>query len=87
MIPALAAVFSKLNGLACFLAPLLPTPQVGYADHPFSCAVSCAQLAQRACDGDDGRSAGCRGGGSGRAAGGREGGWGSCSREVIASFS
>src|SRR5260370_2186389 len=49
--------------------------QVGYADHPFSCAVSCAQLAQRACNGDDGRSAGCRGGGSGRAAGGREGGW------------
>ena len=26
MIPALAAVFSKLNGLACFLAPLLPAP-------------------------------------------------------------
>ena len=25
MIPALAAVFSKLNGLTCFLAPLLPT--------------------------------------------------------------
>jgi hypothetical protein len=29
MIPALAAVFSKLNGLTCFLAPLLPTPQPG----------------------------------------------------------
>jgi len=27
MIPALAAVFSKLNGLTCFLAPLLPTPR------------------------------------------------------------
>ena len=28
MIPALAAMFSKLNGLTCFLAPLLPTPQI-----------------------------------------------------------
>jgi hypothetical protein len=27
MIPALAAMFSKLNGLTCFLAPLLPTPR------------------------------------------------------------
>ena len=27
IIPALAAVISKLNGLTCFLAPLLPTPQ------------------------------------------------------------
>src|SRR5271165_6762504 len=27
MIPALAAVFSKLNGLTCFLAPLLPIPR------------------------------------------------------------
>ena len=26
MIPALAAVLSKLNGLTCFLAPLLPAP-------------------------------------------------------------
>jgi hypothetical protein len=26
MIPALAAVFSKLTGLTWFLAPLLPTP-------------------------------------------------------------
>jgi len=57
-----------------------------YADHPFSCAVSCAQLAPRACDGDYERSAGCCGEGSGRAAGGARAA-GSCWREVIASFS
>ena len=31
MMPARAAMFSKLNGLACFLAPLLPTPLNGEA--------------------------------------------------------
>ncbi len=34
MIPALAAVFSKLNGLTCFLAPLLPTPLSGLLGLP-----------------------------------------------------
>ena len=47
---------------------------VEYADHQFSFAVTCAQLGPRACDADDGRSAGHRRRGSGRAAWGREGG-------------
>jgi hypothetical protein len=49
--------------------------QVEYADHPFSCAISCAQLTQRAV----GAGAVAVPLGGARAAG-------SCSREVIASF-
>jgi hypothetical protein len=33
MIPALAAMFSKLNGLTCFPAPLLPAPRLGELVH------------------------------------------------------
>jgi hypothetical protein len=42
IIPALAAVFSELNGLTCFLAPLLPTPLIALHEAELAAAADAA---------------------------------------------